>query len=277
MKRVTTTMVMAAMAVSIHLSGCGRVTPGPIQAPPATSQVATTPSFFVLDAAASSNAQVLSGQSTHAQIMSQLNLDDAQKTELKLIRSKVRALFNREEMKAKWQNMQALLNAQIVDADALKAFIASIDADHKARVDAMVALAGEMRDVLTDEQRDKLVSLVSGEQTGAMAAQALSTFRTNTINALNLSTSQQETLTALQARMEAQHDVKREAKRKAFIQFIVDGNQLALADSLKRSIGHDDVDTSIQWLGSLSQDQRKILVDRLAEIKKAHMALMTEE
>ncbi|MNY75407.1 hypothetical protein D3C86_2146730 [compost metagenome] len=61
------------------------------------------------------------------------------------------------------------------------------------------------------------------------------------------------------------------------MQFIIDGNQVALADSLKRTMGHDDADGAIQWLGTLSQDQRKVLVDRLGELKKKHMAKMTED
>ncbi|MNL18432.1 hypothetical protein D3C87_1395760 [compost metagenome] len=277
MKRVTTTMLMAALAASIHLSGCGRVSPGPLQAPPATSQAASAPTFFVLDAAASTNVQAQASESQHARIMSQLNLDDTQKAELKLIRAKVKALFDKAEMSAKWQNMQALLNAPTLDANALKAFIASMDAEHKGKIDAMAALAGEMRDVLSEDQRDKLVSLLSAEQGDTMASQAISTFRANTINALNLSTTQQDAFTALQATMEAQHDVKRDAKRKAFIQFIMDGNQVALAESLKRASGHDNVDSAIQWLGTLSQDQRKVLMDRLDALKQRHMALMTQE
>ncbi|MBO9540789.1 Spy/CpxP family protein refolding chaperone [bacterium] len=274
MKHLSATMLVAAMAASIQLSGCGRIAPGPVQAPQATVQTERTTNFFVLDAAASSNAQALSTESTHARILSQLDLSDTQKTQLKLIRAKARALYNREEMKARWQTLEALMNAPTLDTAALKAYVASMEAEHKGKIDALAALAGEMRDVLTSEQRDKLVSLVSEQQPGRMAARARSAIRTNVINALNLSSNQQNTLSALQNQMEAQHEVKRDAKRKAFIEFIVDGNQLALAENLKRSMGHENIDEAIQWVGSLSQDQRKVLVEKLGEIKQRHMARM---
>lgn len=276
MKRLTMTMLMAATAASIQLSGCGRVTPSPAQAPPAASEAARTPDFFVLDAAASSNveAQAETRETRHARIMSQLDLDDTQKAELKLIRSKIMGLFNKEEMKANWQSLQALMNAPMIDTAAVKAFMATMDAERMSKVDAMAALAGEMRDVLSVEQRNKLISLMSEKPEARAEAQAITTFRTDTINALNLGTSQQDTLSALQAKMEASQDVKRDARHKAFLQFMIDGNQLALAESMKRSIGHEEVDASIQWLGSLSQDQRKILVDKLEELKKKHEAVM---
>lgn len=279
MKRVTMTMLMAALAASIQLSGCGRMAPTPVQAPPAADQTARAPAFFVLDAAASSNVEAASEtrESMRARILSQLDLDDTQKAELKNIRAKVKGLFNKEEIKAKWQSMQALLNAPVLDVNAVKAFIASTDAERKARVDSMVALVGEMRDVLTDAQRDKLVSLMAEKPEARAESQAVKTFRTNVVNALNLSTTQQDTLSTLQAKMEVDRDVKHDAMRKAFTQFILDGNQIALADSLKMNIGHSDVDASVQWLGSLSQDQRKILVDKLQELKEKHAALMKQD
>lgn len=265
-------LATALTAASIQLSGCGK-TPSQPQAPPIT-QPADQP-----------NARTLADQASdelrqrHQAMVAQLNLTDAQKAQLRAIKARYRDPAGKQAMKDKLQHLGTQVSAATVDQEAIEQTFDELIAAFRAKAPRVATMAGEIRDVLTAEQRQRASSLISENMDDFKAL--MDRMRDEGITAisanLNLTTEQNTALQALKRLDETIDEAAFDRLSAAFTTFLGNGNQESLRSGIESAITDAKVEASVDWIASLNQTQRQQLVTNmtayLQQLKAMHRAM----
>jgi Spy/CpxP family protein refolding chaperone len=208
----------------------------------------------------------------HGPFARKLGLTAAQQDQIKAILEKHRPPQAQREQKL--AELKALLLAPSVDQEAVKAWAAARKADFQAHQADRLAAAGELRAVLTDDQRTQLQALLAEDpppfQQHLEGLKAR--LRQHMVGDLGLTAAQQTALDALHAKLEALHDpARRKAVHQAIAAFVQSGDQAALGAAMKAQFdGRLPVDDMIAFAASLDQAQRARLVGRLEGLARFH-------
>lgn len=282
MKRFERALLAAAIAAgSIQVAGCGVVPSSP--APPlARAEAAQEPvSLGILQADAMAEIK-----EQHERAMAALGLSETQLAQLKAIKVRYHGLFPRGEMKATLKQLKALMEAPELNQDAAMASIEGLLAACKARIPVFAMKLGEIRDVLTPEQRSKLSNLLIVNQDEML--ELMNDWREKGFAAmtkgLELNQSQAAGLEVVKAADKEKDEARHTVALQAVAKFMTDGDQLSLKGALASAVGANAGKESIAWAATLSQDQRELLVANtgkyLADLKKTlkafHRAKMAQ-
>lgn len=196
--------------------------------------------------------------------LQQLNLSDAQKSQLKAIARKYRAQAQVGDRKAEREQLKAIVLADQVDGAKLKSFLQARAAEMESKAPQRAAMLGEMRAVLTDAQRAQLVKALDQHSPRAKGnwAGKRKGMGDRMVADLNLNADQKAKFDALKAKMKSlragQPGVKGKDALKAFIQT---GNQSAFQASMQANReGKLPVDEIVALATSLDKAQREKLV-----------------
>lgn len=138
------------------LAGCGSQPTGVPQPSPLGAQAApSSPTVNIVESRSQRQAPLRHERERR----DLLNLTEAQKTQLQQIAEAHKDTI--EAMQAGHQAIMDAMQASEVDEAVLAKAIDDHRASAKAAVPDLVKMAGEMRDVLTDEQRAKLVQMMA--------------------------------------------------------------------------------------------------------------------
>ncbi|MDB5100458.1 MAG: hypothetical protein JWM80_4879 [Cyanobacteria bacterium RYN_339] len=249
---------VALAVAAVAMAGCGAV-----------MQQAAAESTDVLGFRAMQGGNPgFGGGPFHGQIARQLGLTSAQKDQIKAILEKHKPpADHKEELAA----LKGLLLADTVDQDALKAWAAARKADFQGHQADRLAVAGELRAVLTDDQRTQLLTLLAKQPPPPKAQ--MDGFRAkmheHLVAELALTADQQTALTALEEQGKALHDPARgKAMRDAVAAFVQSGDQAALGTAMSAQLdGRLPVDQIVAFAASLDKGQRSRLVDKLEHLR----------
>lgn len=241
--------VAALAAVVVLAAGCGAV----------MQQVPQDPTdvlgFRALDGGAPAPF--------HGPLARQLGLTADQQAQIKAILAQHRPPQPGQHL----AELKALLTAETVDQAALKAWVEARKAQFQSHQSERLAVAGELRAVLTDDQRAKLLAqLAKDPPAGHPHLEAFKArMRQHLVGDLGLTAGQQAQLDALHTQLEALRDPARgKAMREAIAAFVQSGDQAALGAAMQGQLdGRFPVDAVIAFAASLDQGQRTKLVERL--------------
>jgi Spy/CpxP family protein refolding chaperone len=202
--------------------------------------------------------------------LQQLNLTDAQKSQLKAIAQKYRPQAKQGNMKAEREQLKAIVLADQVDGAKLKSFLQARAAEMQAKAPQRAAMLGEMRAVLTDAQRAQLVKAMDQQQAPKAKANAnwqgkRKAMGDRMLADLNLTATQKAKVDALQAKMQALRTSQPGANAKSALKaFIQTGDQAAFQASMQANRpGQLPVDEIVAVATSLDKAQREKLVAKL--------------
>lgn len=268
-------LATALTAASIQLSGCGR-TPTQPQAPP-ISQAVTPP-----------NANLLADQAgdelrqQHQAMMAALNLTGEQKGQLQAIKARYKDPAGKQAMKQKLELLGNQITAETVDQTAVEQTFDDLIASFRAKVPRIVTMAGEVRDVLTAEQRQQAITLITEKKEDfktAMDRLREKGFTAISAN-LNLTAEQNAALLELKQLDETSDEAKFDTLSAAFATFLGNGNQESLRASFEGVITDENVDKTVDWIASLDQTQRQQLLTNMKaymkQIKEMHKAMRAD-
>lgn len=268
-------LAVAVTAASIQLSGCGKVpnqTPTPARmTAPADQRVAQDPGNDL--------------RRQHRDMMAALNLTDQQKGQIRAIKARHKAAMreNKQQLRTQLEQLRTLVTAPTVDRAALEQSLTAMHEAKLAKIPHLTAMMGEVRDVLTNEQRATAVTQVNSRWDEILAA--LDNMRTEAFSQLtanmNLTSEQSTALEQLRAQDRTLDNAILADVRTAVTTFMMDGNQQTLTTSLQNALATsrvaDMIDDSADWVVSLNQTQRQQLVANTAsylqKLKAMHKAM----
>lgn len=196
-----------------------------------------------------------------------LELSADQKTKLQAIFESYQGKLAPADGQAKHARLKELLSAPSVDGAALKSFLTEQHDAMAAKVDTFLALAGELRVVLTDAQREKLAAFAEhAHQKGRFGMPGMAgsaPFPLRALRGLQLDATQSAAVDALKAKLEAsrqQRDPK--AMRDAFAAFVRTGDAAAFKAILQAQRPTPPVDEVVALAVSLDSTQRQSLLDK---------------
>lgn len=161
---------------------------------------------------------------------------------------------------AKRDELKALLLAEALDTAALKAFIEQAADAHAQRIPRLTAMLAEMREVLTEPQREQLATALAERRPSRHFEGMRRHMAARFFADLGLTTEQQAAFDALKAKLEAMRE--QGAHREAMIAFTRTGDRQALAAALSKRPDLP-VDEALAFLASLDRSQRQTLVSKL--------------
>ena len=199
-----------------------------------------------------------------------IGLTTEQKQELRRILREHRP--DREEFKARHEELRTLLLAETVDGAALREFLDTRKKEFAARAAGKADMFARMREVLTGQQREDLVARLAGDEVKVAAKNLrkrakkrfkpkIDSFRKD----LNLTESQREALGALKDESIANRQALAPELKQAAIAFLQSGDKVALARTLEQSVlTHVPTDALVAAATALDKEQRAKLVHRFA-------------
>lgn len=202
--------------------------------------------------------------------LKQLNLTDAQKSQLKAIAQKYRPQAKGSDFKAEREQLKAIVLADQVDGAKLKSFLQARAAKMEAKAPQRAAMLGEMRAVLTDAQRAQLVKALDQHPAPKANWQGKRHGMGDRMVAdLNLTAAQKAKFDALQAKMQSMH--AGQPGKEALKAFIQTGDQSAFQASMKANMeGKLPVDEIVDLATSLDKAQREKLVAKFNHFGGGH-------
>lgn len=178
----------------------------------------------------------------------QIGLTDGQKASIKALFTQTHAKPDMGAMKAARDQARAVLKADPVDTVALRTLVAKRQADDAARLARQVDLLGQVRDVLTADQREKLAGLAT-DRVSKLGSHQPKAGGTHKGHGPQLTDDQRTKLKALMAkRMGKPGD-----RLTAMAAFWRSGDKAALSASLARP---DTTDEAVAFLASLDPATR---------------------
>ena len=265
-------LILAISAVSFQLSGCSTPPlssqlPHFRQAP--TEMVDLSEGYQLL---AANDATSLAEENLirmHRQmrneILATLNLTATQKEEIKAIKAKYRPQFKNLGIKAEWQKIKSILLAPTVNQTALRTESDTMQGIRRAMVPILVAEAGDVRNVLTPDQRNKAIAFIQNMKTARMQ-RAHERLMIKMTSNLNLTPAQTQQLTDIRNKIKTLVAQDTQTLKQAKIQFLQTGDQTALTNTLDSMIGQGPRDEGLAWVSSLNQNQRQLLVNKIDEV-----------
>lgn len=267
-------LAVAVTAASIQLSGCGKVpsqTPAPTRmTAPADARVAQNPGDDL--------------RRQHQEMLAALNLTDQQTAQIRSIVARHKAeMRGQGELRTQLEQLRTLVLAETVDKAALVQAITAMHESKLAKLPHLTAMVGEIRGVLTPEQRSTAVTQLNERWDDLISA--MDTLRTDGFaqlsNNLNLNSEQSAALAALQEEDRTLDNAVLADVRAAMTQFLTGGDQEALTTSLQTALATsrmtDIIDNTADWVVSLDQTQRQQLVANTAaylqKLKAMHRAM----
>jgi hypothetical protein len=257
-------------AASLSMVGCGHATPTIAQAaddPAAQPQAMAAPEPQAQVAQALENPVIESDAimalvNQHALLMTRLHLTPEQDARIKLIRAKFKAQSHVSGLRAQLHNAITVLSSPVVNAVSIEGVINDMVAHQQERLPAITALAGQLRDVLTSEQRSSAIAaLAEGKQSSEILAVRATDQAFNQLTAnLNLNTVQTASLSLLKAKVAVAKQASMHLIQNSIAQFLLDGDQHALALDLKTCLNNNPSSDIATWAASLSQTQRLTLI-----------------
>jgi hypothetical protein len=221
--------------------------------------------------ALSAETMGMEGSTTpHADFATKLGLSAEQKASFKAILAKFKQAAKPADMAMRLASVQGLLLADTIDTSALKAWVQDFKAHMLGTSDSRLALALELRGVLSDAQRTQLATLLS--QAPPAPPAFMRAFKDHLAQAaikdLGLTAVQQTGFTALQAKLAALHDpANHQAMRLAVANFVTSGDQVAFGSAIEQNVENRlPVDDAIAFVASLDKGQRTKLVDKLTAL-----------
>jgi Spy/CpxP family protein refolding chaperone len=255
-------VALAAVAV-VSMAGCGAVMHQ------AAAEASDPLGFRALQ---TGEAPGPFGGPFHGRMARQLGLTDAQQAQIKAILEQHKP--PQADGQAHLAELKALVLADTVDPAALKALADQRKAEFQSHQAERLAVAGELRAVLTDDQRTKLLALLAKDPPPFKAH--LDAFRARIHERLaadlGLSADQQAALTALDEQAKAMPDPARgKAMREAVAAFVQSGDQAALGTAMRAQLdGKSPVDQLIAFAASLDKAQRTKLVEKAETLARFH-------
>ncbi len=253
--------LIATLAGLGILAGCGGMSP--------IGRSGTAPVF---------SATSLSVQhcGTHGHHWQGLGLTDKQKEEIRAIIVKHRC--GPQQTSQAMAELKAAMVAPTIDTAALTSALNAKITDRTAKVDAKVAMLADIRQVLTPEQRTKFAEKKGkrGKGAGKEAFKEHGQKHMDRLaEKLGLNKAQRQAFedvrTAYGANKEA-IKANRAARHQAIADFMKSGDTDALKAALMAIKPSVPVDAMVKAIASLTQDQRK----KLVEMKEQHRAKMCE-
>lgn len=258
MKRIQGFTPILALGIALS-AGCAQA---PSLAPRAQAPVAVQ--------------DVRSMEAHHQKIIQTLGLTQAQLAQLKSIKQNYKAKLmdeNKDELK---QEFKDLFLAKDVDEVAFKNFLVERKDAWNQKLPIIANQLSEMRAVLTEEQRNKLVELLNAMDFGKIHQKKQEKIMGKLLKDLNLTTAQEEALDALKDKIDAAHTPEKIAAMKsALIAFIQTGNENDLVSTISEHMSEAPIDQVVTFVGSLTQEQRTTILSRV-EAWKAKMKEMKE-
>lgn len=265
-------LATAVTAASIQLTGCGR-TPSQPHTPP-MAQPAIPPS------ATQQADQTLDDlRQWHQNMMAQLALTDEQKTQLRAIKERYRDPSFKQALKDKIQQLGTQISGETVDQEALEQTFNELLAAFRGKAPQMATKAGEIRDVLTAEQRQRIGTILSDNADAIknMMDRLRDRGFTELSANLNLNAEQSAALQRLKELDEQADEARFDTMRAAITTFMANGNQESLRASLESVLTSEHIDDTVDWIASLDRTQRQQLVTNLmaymAKMKAMHRAM----
>ncbi|HEY9764923.1 MAG TPA: Spy/CpxP family protein refolding chaperone [Chroococcales cyanobacterium] len=246
----------ALLATGILLtmvSGCAQNLPVAVTAPRKAPEI--TPPAVTM--------QEESMLSMHKKIMKDLGISEAQLAQMKAVKKQHREKFlpNAPEVK---KELKDLVLAPIIDATALTKFLDQLHEGMEAKLTLVGDLAGEMRAVLTQEQRDKLIGILSDKNLPAKMAKMHLKMLDRLVEGITLTTAQQNAFDALKVKAQAIHsEARMEAWIAAKADFLKTGDKAALVAKIETLKQEPPIDEVVLFLQSLDQTQRSTLVEKV--------------
>jgi Spy/CpxP family protein refolding chaperone len=171
------------------------------------------------------------------------------------------------------QDLRADLLAPTVDANQLETRLQHLQAKRGDQRDKFVTLAGEIRNVLTPEQRERLATLPQPKPhwfqrfAGKFADKPFD----HMLAGLTLTGPQRAAVDNLKAAMGRQRETMtahRQAMHEAFAAFARSGDSAALTLALQANAPHPPFHEIAQMAAALDQSQRQQIANRLREMRQ---------
>lgn len=213
----------------------------------------------------------------HQKIIQTLGLTQAQLDQLKAIKLNYKEKLMDENKAELKQQFKDLFLAKDVDETAFKNFLVERKDAWNQKLPIIANQLSEMRNVLTEEQRNKLVELLNTMDFGKLHQKKKEKIMGKILKDLNLTTPQEEALDALKDRIDAAHTPEKIAVMKsALVAFIETGNENDLVSTITEHMSEAPIDQIVAFVGSLTQEQRTTILLRV-EAWKAKMKAMHEK
>lgn len=177
-----------------------------------------------------------------------LNLTDAQKRQLEALQTDTGPDHSAE--------IRRLLLAPQVDQAALKALLTPSDASLEGSLKQMVAL----RDILTPEQRQKLIQAMNQQPPTSQEASTQNQLPDELKQRLGLTSEQQRAMDAMNQALQAHHQATQGQILSVTVAFMNSGDVAALRQATFAHARAMPIDAMVAFYSSLSQAQRRMLV-----------------
>ncbi len=245
----------ALLATGILLtmvSGCAQTLPIAVTAPRNVPEI-TRPSVTMQE-------DMLS---MHKKMVKDLGITKDQRAQMKAIKKEYREKFipNAPEVQ---KEMKDLVLAPTIDATALTNFLNQLHDGMQAKLPLIGDMATELRAVLTQEQRDKLIEILSNEKLPAKMGKMHVKMLDRLVGEITLTPAQQDTFDALKAKVKAIHSEDRmEAWLAAKADFLKTGDEAALVAKIEELKQEPPIEELVLFLQSLDETQRTTLVEKV--------------
>lgn len=239
-KRLRSLLVLAVTAGSLTACSAGAPSSPRIEAPQGMPPVLSLPGQAHLEISQAPQTET-------SDLLAQLKLSDAQRKALE-------AIGQGAPQDTRSAALQRLLLAPQIDAEAIKSQYALSEEE----VSRAVSDLEKVRDILTPEQRQKLVQALS--QQGAGASQASSESQLKTMREqLKLTPDQERAYTAMTTALQSHAQAERKRMQDAYAAIMSGGDSSAFRQALLEANRTLPIDAMIAFYRSLSQSQRQTL------------------
>ena len=208
-------------------------------------------------------------EAEHQKIIKTIGLTQGQIDQLKAIKQNYKEKLMDENKAELEQQFKDLFLAKDVDETAFKNFIVERKDAWNQKLPIIANQLSEMRSVLSDEQRSKLVELLKAMDFGKIHQKKKEKIMGKILKDLNLTSAQEEALDALKDKIDAAHTPQKLAVMKsALVAFIETGNENDLVSTISEHMSEAPVDEIVTFVGSLTQEQRITILSRMEAWKK---------
>ncbi|MBO9541997.1 hypothetical protein J7643_15525 [bacterium] len=250
MTRVTRLAVLAGLALSASLSGCGTAS-RPVPVP------SRSPS---LEVAAATPLDELKAYKQEA--YRQMGIDQAQQAKLKaLVRQEFKGL-DLSALKADYQKFATLMEAPTVDVQASNALLGTIEGRYRDLAAKMADVEAKVHGMLSDEQRKKALGVLADapSRLDPLVQKWRAEAYAAMLEGVTLTPQQQAGLQQLQQQDQAKGTARLNAVIQADSRYYRDMDKLALTAAFQDAVGVNAGREAIAWATTLDQAQRKKMV-----------------